>query len=273
MLSDAVRRRLEALNREAISPSPTRPRPESRVVPSIASVSPDPFRRGEIVRNAGGEFLRFRQPLAEIWPAAERHANGMARREHLDHPDWAVFATAFPERVLFLDLETCGFAGSAIFLIGTMRQVEQTMAVELFLARQYSEERAILTALWQAAGDSQVLCTFNGKSFDWPMVQDRTTLHKLGDVRAATGRELVHVDLLHHARRRWKDQLPNCKLQTLERFLCGRRRQDDLGGRLIPAAYHDFVRTGNAAQIKEILRHNVLDLVTLYDLAVRLCCA
>ena len=76
----------------------------------------------------------------------------------------------------------------------------------------------------------------------------------------------MHCDLLHHARRRWKGLLPNCKLQTLERYVCRRYRTSDLAGALVPAAYHDFVRTGETRHLDEILHHNALDLVTLVQL-------
>ena len=100
--------------------------------------------------------------------------------------------------------------------------------------------------------------TFNGKSFDVPYILDRSF---------ATGvrmpREFGHVDLLHVARRRWKRVLPNCKLQTLERYISKRIRGGDIPGAEIPQAYHDFVRTGDARKIKPILYHNALDLITM----------
>jgi uncharacterized protein YprB with RNaseH-like and TPR domain len=133
--------------------------------------------------------------------------------------------------------------------------------------------------------DHAVLCTFNGKAFDWPMVQDRSTLHKLGTVFSSRRAGVpifveqkwdcarscpVHVDLLHHARRRWRRALPNCRLQTLETFICRRRRSGDIPGSDIPAAYHHYVRTGQTRHIDAILHHNALDLVTLAQLAARL---
>ena len=82
--------------------------------------------------------------------------------------------------------------------------------------------------------------------------------------------ELIHCDLLHHSRRRWKDKLPDCKLQTLERHICRRHRTDDIPGREIPSAYHDFVRSGDAWLIRSVLHHNALDLVTLLQLSMLL---
>jgi uncharacterized protein YprB with RNaseH-like and TPR domain len=100
------------------------------------------------------------------------------------------------------------------------------------------------------------------------MVCDRGTRHRL--LARGKGPAPVHCDLLHHARRRWKRHLPDCRLQTLERLLCRRFRRDDLGSSQVPAAYHAFVRTGEAGPMRAILAHNALDLVTLVELSMRL---
>ena len=113
---------------------------------------------------------------------------------------------------------------------------------------------------------NEVIVSYNGKSFDWPQIRDRYALHE-------RGRELekppTHLDLVHHARRRWRRELPNCKLQTLEWYLCGRRRTGDIPGREIPQAYHDYVRTGDTKHARSILHHNALDLVTLLQLSMK----
>jgi uncharacterized protein YprB with RNaseH-like and TPR domain len=195
-----------------------------------------------------------------------------------------------------LDLETCGFAGSMVFLIGLVHWHEQQLVLTQLWARNYAEEKAILQSLWSLIYDRELLVTFNGKSFDWPQVHDRSTLHGLG-YREPVPSSLVgalpvdlsrqqqtdwptalapndrrpeprHLDLLHHARRRWKHQLPNCRLQTLERYVCGRRRVGDLPSNEIPLAYHHYVRTGRPEQVEAILHHNALDLVTLLQVAL-----
>ena len=137
----------------------------------------------------------------------------------------------------------------------------------------------MLAILALPMGDCRTLVTFNGKSFDWPMVLERAAYHRLArqssddatDLRAFTSEyRLVHCDLLHHARRRWRGRLPNCRLQTLERFVCRRHRVDDIAGGRIPQEYHHFVRTRDARRMAEVLEHNALDLVTLVELAIRL---
>jgi hypothetical protein len=169
-----------------------------------------------------------------------------------------------------LDLETCGLGGAALFLAGVLRHVDGVPTVELLLARNYAEEQAVLETLWQTIAGQDVLVTFNGKAFDWPMVLDRSVRYRLNPRVASDAANLLHVDVLHHARRRWGKKLPDCRLQTLERFICRRSRSGDVPGHRIPAAYADFVRTGFERDMEAILYHNAMDLVTLLDLTLRL---
>jgi hypothetical protein len=98
-----------------------------------------------------------------------------------------------------------------------------------------------------------------------PVLRDRLGLHGV-----ASPDEPPHLDLLHHARRRWRGVLPDCRLQTLEWKICGRRRSGDIPGEEIPAAYHHFVRTGDASDMLTVFHHNALDLITLADVALAL---
>ncbi len=211
-------------------------------------------------------------PLEALWRDGRRYVERarpsfqQAAGDANLHRDLRGLVEHFPRRLLLLDLETCGFAGSMIFLVGLLHERNGQLLLSQLLARNYAEERPVLESLWQIVEGKQVLITFNGKSFDWPMVQDRSTLHHLRREQAPT--EMTHCDLLHHARRRWKQQLPNCKLQTLERYVCGRRRVADIAGQDIPQAYHNFVRSGDAWQMRSILHHNALDLVTLLQLSL-----
>lgn len=180
----------------------------------------------------------------------------------------AALAAAFPRDAMFLDLETCGLAGSMVFLIGLVRHDGESLVVEQLLARNYAEEQAILVALLRRAAEATLLVTFNGKSFDWPLVQYRSTYHRIAAGDSASS--LAHVDVLHHARRRWRERLPDCRLQTLERFLCRRHRSGDIPGREIPEAYRQYVATGRVDQMQAILHHNALDLITLVELSMLL---
>jgi len=173
-------------------------------------------------------------------------------------------ANGRPEGPLFMDIETCGLAGSCIFLIGTMAFRRGQLHFEQLLARHYGQEPAILSAFAERLAGAAALVTFNGKSFDMTQIRDRCAFHGV-DLPAPP----PHCDLLHDARRAWRRSLPNCRLQTLEQYLCNRRRVGDIPGHMIPDAYHRFVADGDAAAIKAICHHNLLDLLTMSQLV---CC-
>lgn len=283
MLDESLRIRLESLNRSplpATATTPAAPRPvrivqqrskspqPSPLRPGMAKPIPGLVRLGELVDTEVGSHWRICLPVDQLWPGGERlvtkrHEFLMARGEAA-----CEFIPAFPSRALFIDLETCGLSGSALFLVGLLRPIDGRLTVELLLARNYAEENAVLASLWERIETDCVLVTFNGKSFDWPMVVDRSRRHLM--FRGTPLPTVKQHDVLHLARRRWKKELPDCKLQTLEERICGRSRQGDISGRLIPAAYHEYVKTGFERELDLILFHNALDLVTLLDLAMRL---
>jgi uncharacterized protein YprB with RNaseH-like and TPR domain len=286
MFDDRIRSRLEALNRgplpaSTLSAQPVQPAPPKATVSSPLrprAVKPIQglIQRGIVAANEAGEHLRIILPLDELWPGGA----DLAVRRHDQLASWPApgkpsplqqeichFVRAFPNDILLVDLETCGLSGSSLFLIGVLRFVDGRPQIELLLARNYAEERAVLASFWQTVTPSSLLVTFNGKSFDWPMIADRSARHLL--FRESRRPELPHVDILHHARRRWRRQLPDCKLQTLERHICGRGRTGDIPGSQIPAAYQQFVRTGKDHEMNAILLHNAIDLVTLLDISLR----
>lgn len=236
-----------------------------------ASVVPAPPTAGSLpgceMRNDDGCFWCLDRSLHSLWrednkhPAAKSYRANPPAVEH--HDDILFLREHYPADALLLDLETCGFAGSAIFLIGLLHWQQGEWRLTQLLARDYSEELAILQSMKALAADKRVLVSFNGKSFDGPMIEDRRARYR---VEPCTTR-LRHCDLLHHARRRWRKQLPDCKLQTLERWICQRHRRGDISGAQVPLAYHAYVRTGDVRAVREILHHNALDLVTLLQLA------
>lgn len=175
-------------------------------------------------------------------------------------------AGAQAKDLLVMDIETSGVADATpLFLLGTLRFDEAEPHMEFFLARDGDEEAAALAAYHQRARGKR-LVTFNGKSFDWPYIRRRSQQH-----RVAYPNPLFHLDMLHEARKLWRGQVPDCRLQTLETFLCGRGRQGDVPGWKIPGQYHDFVERRRAGQnaawlLSPILHHNALDLLTLAEI-------
>ena len=170
-----------------------------------------------------------------------------------------------PARAFLFDIETGGFSGTPVFLIGVVALDEWPPRVVQWLARDYVEERAILVhmAEWIRGRDSWV--SFNGKSFDEPFVRDRSTIH-----RVRLDRNRQHLDLLHAARRKWRGELPNCRLETLEHHILDRRRVGDVPSSDVPDLFHYFFKTGNAGPLRPVLEHNQIDLISCVELYVRL---
>lgn len=169
------------------------------------------------------------------------------------------------EHLLFFDLETTGLSCVPLFLIGALVWNGEGLEVRQYFARDYAEERAALSLFHALAAGKRAFVTFNGRSFDVPFLRARAAVHRIPFQEAP-----VHLDLLHLGRRAWGARFGDCKLQTLERCVCGRRRHGDIPSAEIPEVYHDFVRTGNARLIAQVLRHNLLDLLTLAELMVNL---
>ena len=170
-------------------------------------------------------------------------------------------AAAGLEHALFLDLETCGLGGSMVFLAGTMHWNGEDFVIRQYFARHYGEEAALVAAVAEQARGFDTLVTFNGRSFDGPQLVARATAH-LVDLRLPSG----HLDLLHVSRRRWKDSLPDCRLQTLERHICRRRRSGDVPSDEVPELYHDYVRRGDAWRLVPVFHHNLLDVITMAEI-------
>jgi len=169
-----------------------------------------------------------------------------------------------PDDLIFMDIETTGLSSSPLFLIGVMIWEDDAFVVRQFFARNYAEEAAVVASFLEVCGSKKLLVTFNGKSFDFPYIRARATVNGLPFSLTP-----AHFDLLHESRRVWKHVLPDCKLQTLERDVCGRIRSGDIPGGEIPDAYHTYVRTNDAWEMVEALKHNMLDLVTLADIMTR----
>ncbi len=173
-------------------------------------------------------------------------------------------ALADPLQWLFLDTETTGLAGGTgtyAFLIGLAWWDAGALQVEQFFMRDFGEEHAILHEVAARIAERPVLVTFNGKAFDWPLLENRFTMTR----SIAVPRLAAHLDLLHPARALWKLRLGSVRLVELERHVLdaarlGWHRQDDVLAALIPQHYFDYLRGGPAEPLAAVVRHNQMDL-------------
>jgi uncharacterized protein YprB with RNaseH-like and TPR domain len=164
---------------------------------------------------------------------------------------------------VFLDTETTGLAGGTgtyAFLIGLGRfEAESFRLVQIFM-RDPGEEPAQLAALTQFLHPCRVLVTFNGKSFDAPLLNTRYTLNRQTSPLPA----LAHLDLLPLARRLWPNRLPSRRLGDLEtRILGAERTEEEVPGWLVPTLYFDYLRTGDARPLPGIFYHNAMDVLAM----------
>ena len=178
-----------------------------------------------------------------------------------DPPERGLFRRFGHQRILYLDIETCGLSAAPVFLVGLCHVGERNLVLRQLFARDYAEERALLAELARIAQGFDFLVTFNGKSFDVPFLRDRAIHHRMPPPL-----ELPHLDQLWMARRRWKESLPNCRLTTLEWHVLRRRRAGDCGGAEIPGLYHDYVKRGEAHRLLPVFHHNLLDVVAMVEL-------
>jgi uncharacterized protein YprB with RNaseH-like and TPR domain len=175
-----------------------------------------------------------------------------------------------PTRAVILDTETTGLAGGTgtyTFLVGLGIVEGDAFVVRQFFLRQLSEERALLSALAEHLTGSGGLVTYNGRTFDWPLLTTRFTLARL----RSSLPDLPHWDVLPMARRLWKGRLGSCSLGALEATLLGQPRHDDTPGWLIPQLYFDYLRDGDARRLAGVFAHNERDILALAALAGRAC--
>ena len=169
-----------------------------------------------------------------------------------------------PEKWLFLDTETTGLAGGTgtyAFLVGLAWWDAGGLQVEQLFLRDFSEEHSLLHELSARLAERPVLVTFNGKSFDWPLLENRFTMTRAIKVPPLA----AHLDLLHPARALWKLRLGSVRLVELERHVLdaerlGWHRGNDVASALIPQFYFDYLRGGTADPLAGVVKHNQMDL-------------
>ena len=173
------------------------------------------------------------------------------------------------KKCLFLDTETTGLSGGAgtvAFLVGAAWVEDEELVTEQYILGDHSDEPEMLLRLGELLKRFDTAVTFNGKTFDMPLLESRYTLCRLRD----HWRELDQLDLLHPARRVWKLRLQSCRLAHLEERVLGVRRENDLPGSEAPERFFRYLQTGDFSLLEEVIAHNLQDVITLAVLLVKL---
>ena len=171
-----------------------------------------------------------------------------------------------PRKFLFLDTETTGLSGGTgtlPFLIGMAWFEDESLCLEQLLLRKPGEEKPMLKRVAERMREASAIVTYNGKSFDWPLVRTRAVMN-----RVPLPPPVAHLDLLHAARRVFGPRLKAVKLTQMEANVLGLRREHDIDGAEIPPLFWDFVRGADGSTLTPVIEHNANDLVALAALVV-----
>lgn len=244
-----------------------------KALPSRQKLTSGPAEKAQVHDLIAGEYLDDRQlifqpadyclPLAETatsccWPVLP----GVLLK-------YAGWVDGDPGRIVFIDTETTGLSGGTgtlVFLVGCGSIDKDHFRVRQFLLCDPEGEEYFLQILAGYLANFDKIISFNGKSFDLPLLRTRFILNRLGMGFARYG----HLDLYHLSRRIWQGCLPDCTLQSIERAVLGLHRQHDISGAEIPEAYFDYLATGNATLLTRIIQHNRVDITSLYTLLRKL---
>jgi uncharacterized protein len=255
-----LRRRIAKIDRKYADPKPRQPMaPEPLPIPT-----PEDYLAGEEVKTALGHHFE----LEKLYERHRRHGSiGIADLEDMPGDLLASISNGLisdipPSKWCFLDTETTGLAGGSgtyAFLVGVGRITPEGFRIRQFFMRDFDEEPSQLHALNEHLKDFSVLITYNGRTYDQPLLETRFRMVRQRPPFAS----LEHLDLLHGARRLWNLRFDSCRLVDLENQILGVERQGDLPGELIPYVYFEYLRRHEIFRLLPIFHHNALDILTL----------
>jgi uncharacterized protein YprB with RNaseH-like and TPR domain len=169
-----------------------------------------------------------------------------------------------PRRALFLDTETTGLskgAGTVAFLVGLARWKGPSLELEQLLLADFASEAAMLEHLKRRLDEASFVVSFNGKSFDLPLLRGRAVMARVGALP-----ERPHLDLLHVARRIHGGRLGSTTLRALEEQVLGMTRVGDVAGEEVAACYFQWLRSSEPGELLPVVRHNALDVLSMVAL-------
>lgn len=237
---------------------------QAPALPRVPKMFIEELLTGEVVETALGQHFE----TEKVWALHQRHGSfGIA-----DLPDLApdllnaladgAIPHAPPGSWAFLDTETTGLAGGSgtyAFLVGIGSIDADGFRVRQFFMRDFNEEPSLFDSLTRYLERFDVLITWNGKSYDQPLLETR---YRMCRAKHPFGR-MQHLDLLHGARRLFKLRLEDCRLVRLENEILGVERDEDIPGELIPYCYFEYLRSRRALRLVPVFVHNAIDILSL----------
>jgi hypothetical protein len=229
---------------------------------SVRKPAADPLSTGTLARQLRGAtisdgLIHVRQQLPLTDNLGAFRLDALRERPRLPGESGAT-----GRRDVYIDTETTGLSGGSgtlAFLVGMAVVGDDALILDQFLLTRFAAEADLLRAFAARLSDADRLVSYNGKSFDLPLLLSRFRLQGLTQNLAG----LPHLDLLHPVRRLFGGGWDDCRLLTVERRLLDFRRVDDLPGSEAPAAWFDYVRGGNAGPLTQVVAHHRQDIVSL----------
>jgi uncharacterized protein YprB with RNaseH-like and TPR domain len=267
-MSGGLRERLERLTKSGNDDKPRPPEPEAE-----AAVQEEPeaqaWGRLGFTLRPGSEGACFVRDV--FYEAVRRH--GQCTISELAETGLALTKLdpsgriVEPEKLLFLDTETTGLgqgAGNVPFLIGIGWWTVEGFTVRQYVIRHPGEEAAMLAMLAEVIPNYTHLVTYNGRTFDWPLVKNRYVMHRM-----PSPKDPAHFDFLYPSRSLWRTTMPSCRLGAVEEAKLGVFRKDDIPGSMAPALYFQYLAERDVSVLEGVFAHNETDIVTLLALAIR----
>ncbi|MFN7998094.1 MAG: ribonuclease H-like domain-containing protein [Bryobacteraceae bacterium] len=258
-----LRRRIARIDKKWTGNAPERqPIPRQDLRPARYFI--EELMSGEVVRTPAGEHFE----TEKLFESHRRHGSMDISSLHelpsdlLESLSDGAISASHPTRWAFLDTETTGLAGGTgtyAFLVGVGSIEPAGFRLRQFFMRDYGEEPSLLYRLTEHLAQFDVLITYNGKTYDQPLLETR---FRMARARHPFER-LEHLDLLFGARRLWKLRLESCRLVELENQILGVERQGDLPGAMIPYYYFEYLRTQQAFRLVPLFHHNAIDILSL----------
>jgi uncharacterized protein YprB with RNaseH-like and TPR domain len=260
----ALRRRVAQVDRKYTSGEAPPPPPQRQQERAQSRAFIQDLMSGEVVSTPHGEHFETER----LWERHRRHGSmdisdlAELPEDLLEQLSDGAIGRAHPTKWAFLDTETTGLAGGTgtyAFLIGVGSIEPAGFRLRQFFMRDYGEEASQLHRLAEYLAQFDVLVTYNGKSYDQPLLETRFRMSRAHHPFD----RMEHLDLLFGARRLWKLRLDSCRLVDLENQILGVERQGDLPGEMIPYCYFGYLRTKRAFDLVPIFHHNALDILSL----------
>ncbi len=174
-----------------------------------------------------------------------------------------------PGNVAYVDTETTGLSGGSgtfVFVVAVARPIDCGLRVAQVFLPQPGMEPAFLHALERELEPAEAVATFNGGSFDLPLLRTRWLMARMQGEFI----DIPHVDLLTLVRALYRHRLESCTLRMVEERVLGYERDDPVPSSLVPDAYFDYLRAGSLDFLEAALEHNRLDVISLVHLHSRL---